>query len=187
MRALVNECAGFIGSHDIAARLGGRCERFTSDEVLVLGPLAWASTLTKGILVRDASRLQHVHADAPDPPHSDDLVAGGVAAHLAAQSHVRRFIPGAAECVLSTVGGGELTDRAFTRRREAVCVGQERVLNGEKRKASHRHYPEDITKTSSQFGHAPQAPSEPSLADGVESRSRGCGWRQPLEPRRALH
>jgi dTDP-glucose 4,6-dehydratase len=115
VRIRVTGGAGFIGSHYVRTVLGDCWDLPAPDQVIVLDKLTYAGTTTNLAAVVDDPRLRFVEGDILDRALVDNLM-GQVDAvvHFAAESHVDRSILGAADFVMTNVGGTQtLLDSAL--------------------------------------------------------------------------
>lgn len=127
MRIAVTGGAGFIGSHYVRSVLTDSYPAFAGADVVVLDALTYAGTLTNLAEVRESPRLRFVHGDIRDRDAVDAaLVGADVVVHFAAESHVDRSIPGAADFVSTNVVGTQVLLQAAldAGERRAQPVGQ---------------------------------------------------------------
>jgi dTDP-glucose 4,6-dehydratase len=104
MRVAVTGGAGFIGSHYVRTMLSGGYPGFEDALVTVVDKLTYAGNTAN--LPMDHPRLTFVRADIRDQDGMRDAIAGhDMLVHFAAESHVDRSVHGAAEFVLTNVGG----------------------------------------------------------------------------------
>ncbi|MEV4636629.1 dTDP-glucose 4,6-dehydratase [Actinoplanes sp. NPDC049548] len=113
MKILVTGAAGFIGSHYVRTMLDGGYPGYEDAEVTVLDKLTYAGNLNN--LPIGHPRLTFVEGDILDAALLADHLPGHEAiVHFAAESHVDRSLPGAAEFVRTNVLGTQsLLDAAL--------------------------------------------------------------------------